>query len=369
MSKMQILENETLDVAEDMSQRIKYDLKNYVYRSPMIIELASGNVIDGIYRSTRPGGSSIVLEMVSEFPSKNCTGARVPVCYSAYEIRYLHTFDEDNSNKVCPALSGLSHQDFLKAKELICDVKYVPVYDCNFENIIKEIKMHDVIGILGVGSHILKVRYSRISCFLITTREKIYLFDIQYTPKNFWEMGLKSILEDQKIQKVVYDSKTIADILANRYEVKLLNVFDVMVADYDICKQNHNFKTLPELLQTYLNLPQGMFAYTELVLSGETYKQRPLVDKMKRDLALGAAFLINLRNTQNAILLKEFILFTSEYTNSVKNCPDLESLDSKLKDAQLLPEIISLVQDTHNENLQTDEASGYSADTDTKETH
>lgn len=327
------------------SIRPKYTLKCYPSGTPVIFETHNGTVIDAIYRKTQGNGTRIVVDSVSEFPSKTRSSDGRPMYYSAYEIKYFHLFcreaDIDANYKYADtnsAFPGISYEHYLSLKDVIWDHKYIPVYDCNFQSTLQEIRACDVVGIVAMGSHTDKVRFAQITFFIVATRDKVYLFDIKFTPKSFWEMGLKNILEDTKIQKVVYDSKTVADLLFNRYwKIKLNNVFDVMIADYDICDRKigaysrSDFRRCPELMEQYLRLPQGMFQNSELLTNGITHNSRPASTEMRRNVAISAAFLIPLYNVQKTILLRNFYM-TSQLYCDLLACRSDKCREEKIKE-------------------------------------
>lgn len=309
---------------ENVPDEIVQKLKDCESECPIIFETNRGSVVHGVY--IKPVANGYAIDSVCQFPAKENDGVLI---YFANEMKYLHVFyeqDDDSywsvSNPALSAylatgISSITYEEFIHARDLIWESKYIPVYDCNFQNTLREIRAADTIGIVAIGSHSNKVRYARISFFVISTRNKVYLFDIIFTPDHFWDMGLRSILEDKNVQKVVYDGKTVADLLLNRYKIKIANVFDVMVADYELSKicEHYVFKSFPQLIQSYLSLPEGIFEYTELIVRGVTHKNRPVKDKMKRDVSLIAVFLIPLCHTQKALLLQNFYKASQVYSD------------------------------------------------------
>jgi len=60
--------------------------------------------------------------------------------------------------------------------------------------------------------------------------KNIFLFDITILGRTaFEEGGLRSILEDQSVQKVLFDVRGDADSLAHNYQVRMRNIYDIQV--------------------------------------------------------------------------------------------------------------------------------------------
>ena len=75
-----------------------------------------------------------------------------------------------------------------------------------------------------------RVARSGVVCWMgLATKEFVYLFDICSLGPPGFKYGLKEILENPRIMKVVHDCRFISDALTHQFQVKLLYVFDTQV--------------------------------------------------------------------------------------------------------------------------------------------
>lgn len=120
---------------------------------------------------------------------------------------------------------NISADEIRKFQEMINGAKYINQTDVTYHTAIKDIKEQEVIGLAILGGE--KCRYSRTSIISISTKEKIYLFDVVALGRVFREM--KEILENKVPRKIVYNSSRAADNLKYKQDVHLSSIFDVMV--------------------------------------------------------------------------------------------------------------------------------------------
>jgi len=73
-------------------------------------------------------------------------------------------------------------------------------------------------------------REGRLCLVQVATSHKVYLFDIIEGGAVLFDSGLRQILEDPNMRKVIHDCRLDSDALFHEYQVSLKNVFDTQVA-------------------------------------------------------------------------------------------------------------------------------------------
>ncbi|GBN80873.1 piRNA biogenesis protein EXD1, partial [Araneus ventricosus] len=185
--------------------------------------------------------------------------------YPKTEIEKLFDFDEgsdiedgecvDNRQatyemKLVPRLSKFVPKDF----------EIIDSFNKDFSLAIKHIRQQDAIGVSLEGIEI--SRSGTLTWLCVSTSCCNFLFDFLSLGEDAFKKGLKSILENARIQKIFHDCRLASDCLYHKYGVRLVNVFDTQVADFIVMMQmiqkdkiNNRVNTLDACLSYYLEVP------------------------------------------------------------------------------------------------------------------
>lgn len=326
---------------KDKIVRQPFVLKNYVQDEPLLLETYSGQVYDGQFVRTdicveqgdAPMPHRLILRNMSEFPHINRGHPYHYHYFYSGEIKDIRILPHYTPNNACPALQGISYEEFLFLKEHAKHNNLHTLMDCRFKDVIQKLKMRDVISLVALGTHMEKVRNTKISFLAIATPLEINIFDLITSPIRFLDCGLRAVLEDPNIQKVVYDAKMIGDILWNRYQVKMENVFDIGIGDYCLRKKNGEDLTnkdlisFPELADKYLNLPRSTLEHANNLHFEYSHFERPCSEDMRRRVALTVAFILPIYRVQRAKLTSHF----HQASNLYSNIPDTNQNEQTIK--------------------------------------
>ena len=94
---------------------------------------------------------------------------------------------------------------------------------------IDHIRRQEAVGFSLAGSHL--GRRGRLSWVVVGTPTLLFLFDVFSMGNAGFKHGLKELCESESLVKVMHDSRHAADMLRRQFNVNLVNVFDVQVAD------------------------------------------------------------------------------------------------------------------------------------------
>ncbi|KAI1705366.1 3'-5' exonuclease domain-containing protein [Ditylenchus destructor] len=127
-----------------------------------------------------------------------------------------------------------------------------------------------------------------LSMVVVASNSRIAVFDVAHSDSILLESGLKELLENEAVLKVMHDVKRVATILASRYGVNMQNVFDTQVAHSIIQADKFN-KSIAELKAiSFLNL-QRVYYPQSIMYSDVTprklsqtpnWSQRPITDEL-----------------------------------------------------------------------------------------
>ncbi|CAD5218836.1 unnamed protein product [Bursaphelenchus okinawaensis] len=93
-----------------------------------------------------------------------------------------------------------------------------------------------------------------LSLIVVASTSRIAVFDLAHSDSILLESGLKELLEDNKVLKVVHDIRRVSTLMAQRYAVNMRNVFDTQIAHTIIQHEKLN-KPVSELRAiTFINL-------------------------------------------------------------------------------------------------------------------
>lgn len=170
---------------------------------------------------------------------------------------------------------------------------------------------------------------------VISTDAYIFHFDMLHYATSFFERGLKSILEDPSVTKIVHDCRQMSDCFYHRYGVELRNVFDTQVADVFVYKLFNNgnvpryVKALSASLLEHLNLENTdvyfpVLRITNLIEDQLVWKKRPLPDNLVDAAAKNVIYLSDLMEVVNKKLRSEMDIAMGVYLGTVRDAREHE---------------------------------------------
>uniref|UniRef100_UPI00358E37EC piRNA biogenesis protein EXD1-like n=1 Tax=Myxine glutinosa TaxID=7769 RepID=UPI00358E37EC len=175
----------------------------------------------------------------------------------------------------------------------------------------------------------------------------LFLFDILSIGAEGFKNGLKSILQDENILKVMHDCRLLSDCTYYQFGVYLCNVFDTQVADAIVTKESNGgkwpckVKTLRECLYKYL--PQVALPPAQKE-SEEAWITRPCPNRLLNVTIAEAWQLLSLRE---ALLERMMVPFTScvdFYLGFYCNAPDDKHRNFPCESMDLLSELPSVYE-------------------------
>ncbi|KAM8939555.1 piRNA biogenesis protein EXD1-like [Pelodytes ibericus] len=111
------------------------------------------------------------------------------------------------------------------------EVQYTIIdqFQKKFGPAIQHIQGQNVLSVSAAGFNI--CRNGKLCWLQMASSSHIYLFDICLMGSKVFKNGLKMVLEDNEILKVIHDCRNLSDCLSHQYGTVLSNVFDTQVAD------------------------------------------------------------------------------------------------------------------------------------------
>jgi len=100
--------------------------------------------------------------------------------------------------------------------------------DHSFHEAVGKIQHCGVIGLTGHGADL--GRNGRLSLMQIATPECVYIFDMLWIGDRAFVEGLRDVLESKQTLKVMFNCRSMSDILWHQFAVNLTHVFDCQVA-------------------------------------------------------------------------------------------------------------------------------------------
>ncbi|OXB82276.1 UNVERIFIED_CONTAM: hypothetical protein H355_007973 [Colinus virginianus] len=235
----------------------------------------------------------VSVELLDEPDSEKGTAVQSEHSSAAEEKKGadIRTADGDPWSSPCvslerqlTALNSLSLNS-LPGKEEEEKVVYT-VVDCfqqQFGPAMLHLKQQHVISVTGEGVNL--CRHGKLSWLQIATKSRVFLFDIFCLGPPAFRNGLRMVLEDKNILKVMHDCRWISDCLFHQYGVLLVNVFDTQDAQEN----------------------------------PDTWFLRPLPASLLQVLALKAMYLLLLHSSLMDNLMSDFTAVVHAYLNTSQN--------------------------------------------------
>ncbi|XP_004712813.2 piRNA biogenesis protein EXD1 [Echinops telfairi] len=145
---------------------------------------------------------------------------------------------KDEDQKVCepaasapeaPTPSLLNDYKFNASEEEEVTYTVIDQFQQKFGAAILHFKKQSVLSVAVEGANV--CRHGKLCWLQVATKSRVYLFDIFLLGSRAFNNGLKMVLEDKRILKVIHDCRWLSDCLSHQYGILLNNVFDTQVAD------------------------------------------------------------------------------------------------------------------------------------------
>ncbi|CAC5411180.1 EXD1 [Mytilus coruscus] len=148
------------------------------------------------------------------------------------------------------------------------------------------------------------VELSRFGCVTmvnIGTRDMVYLIDVLMIGNNVFDDGLRSILENTTIEKLMFDCREDADALFHLHKVKLDGILDVQLLELSNRIYRHGYTILGSLekcLQNFLSddtlLQMKKQGRQTMLRTTNIWRNRPLSESMLKYAAVDVLALFQL---------------------------------------------------------------------------
>lgn len=214
------------------------------------------------------------------------------------------------------------------------DLEYIIIdqFHEKFGPAIFHIKQQNVIGVALKGINV--CRFGKLCWIQISTKYRIYCFDIFLLGAATFRNGLKMILEDSNILKVIHNCRLVSDCLYHQYQVDLTNVFDTQVADVmQFFKETGGLlpscvSTLEECLVRHLGLSRTKIRSLQhsacaLKVNPNVWSCRPPPRHLLQSAGMEVMLLLSLRTVLMDKLMMDFTTQVDNYMSMYRNMPNI----------------------------------------------
>lgn len=239
-----------------------------------------------------------------------------------------------------------SDKHFTEDSDQYVEYLVIDQFEQKFGPAIMHIKKQSVVGVGAAGMNI--CRHGKLCWLQIATKCQVYLFDILQLGMRAFRNGLKLILENRSILKVIHDCRCMSDCLFHQYGVSLNNVFDTQVADVFLFYMVTTGGFLPRYVSTledaligHLEMPTSWISFLQLKKQAvkenpNLWFTRPLPPVWLRTLALEVVYLPLLRLALMDKLMSDFTSLVDVYLSVYRDghADDLGS--TELADVEII---------------------------------
>ncbi|XP_078089296.1 piRNA biogenesis protein EXD1 [Mustelus asterias] len=311
------------------------------------ISLVCGTYI-GCLRHVDTATKAVVLDQVEDLENnRKLPGIKM---FFGYEIKNLEILDAlstgwpngsankttnvNNNKRDTPEDTtpekAFKEQCFAELEDESLEYVVIDQFHQKFGPAIFHIKQQSVIGVAVEGIDI--CRFGKLCMIQIATNDRIYLFDIFLLGPVAFKNGLKMILEDSGILKVIHDCRLVSDCLYHQYRVDLTNVFDTQVADVLQFSLEAGgllpscVSTLEESLIRHLCLPTTKILFLQhsaraAKVNPKVWTCRPLPLGLMQRAGLKVMYLLSLRFVLMDKLMVDFTTQVDNYLSMYRNMP------------------------------------------------
>ena len=129
-----------------------------------------------------------------------------------------------------------------------------------FEEVVDRISNSGVVGLSLEGEMLGR---EGVLCWVnICNTRDVFMFDIIALGEKSFKFGLRSVLQDPELMKVVHDCRQVNDCLTHQWSVTLSNVWDTMAGDMVFSTQHVYDGFVPPLRQVPGPSTEGLPGYS-----------------------------------------------------------------------------------------------------------
>ncbi len=203
-----------------------------------------------------------------------------------------------------------------------------------YEEAMAHLEEQDVVGLSLEGQ--VPGRDGELSLVCVTTRSRAIIFDAVAAGAD--ELfgggegrGLRWLLEAGSTVKVMHDCRLASDMLANRFGVRLANVYDTLAAHVLFVTWSLYAGYMPKYAHSLGNLARAYFGISGSSLFFPHYRlsqlredmaiwmERPLPENLVIGAARNAAYLLDLQRATRECMISPFIRATHCFLSSVRD--------------------------------------------------
>ncbi|XP_059769568.1 piRNA biogenesis protein EXD1 isoform X1 [Balaenoptera ricei] len=226
-----------------------------------------------------------------------------------------------------PTTSLLNDLKYSPSEEEEVTYTVVDQFQQKFGAAMLHIKKQSVLSVAAEGANV--CRHGKLCWLQVATNSRVYLFDIFLLGSRAFSNGLRMVLEDKRILKVIHDCRWLSDCLFHQYGILLNNVFDTQVADVlQFSMETGGFlpnciSTLQESLIKHLKIAPKHLSFLEerqkrIRENPELWFTRPLSPSLLKILALEATYLLPLRLVLLDEMMSDLTTLVDGYLNTYR---------------------------------------------------
>lgn len=219
-----------------------------------------------------------------------------------------------------------------------------------FKKVKEELFSQSMVGFSMQGSQGLS-RLGEASLIGFSTKKSLFLFDVLSLGLEwcFGEEGLvRDILEDQRILKVIHDCRAMSDMLKNKFNVILTNVYDTLAAHVVFSTwaiysgyMPRYAMPLSDLIRGYLGVAPEFIAFQHArnyakKKDSEIWMTRPISPELEMIAVYESMYLLDLQRATREAMNKPFFKMTEILLNDVSSADELDCA-MKIGNLQQLP--------------------------------
>ena len=216
---------------------------------------------------------------------------------------------------------------------------YIEKYDDLFSQAIAVLSKLDVVGVSIEGTML--GDQGDMSLLSMSSEDTVYMFDMVTLGQEIFKYGIGAILTDDKITKVFHDMRTVHYYLVHRYQLRMSQVYDTMIADQVFCTTQvyggfipNMFRSLNMLMRDYFGVCDFHLFYpryrvTHYQSDAAVWLHRPLSNYLKLGAARNCLYLLPLHDMLKKANLLPFHQSVDVLKNYIKDKDDPEAAAAK----------------------------------------
>lgn len=208
-----------------------FENSSFIKNQSVVLTDDKGSTVRGLFVAFNRNKTRLELHNVFDCHTNECLG-KIKFYYNS-AVKNIKTMTQEltptKKEDSLPDIVPITRHQQESVEKIIQKFVLINQTDESYHKAVQQLSVQPSIGLSWEGCE--NGRLSKLSMLAFATSSNIFVFDIIYLG-NTIPKGLKMVLQDPSICKVIHNALLLCDALYHTFNVEIANIFDTMVIGF-----------------------------------------------------------------------------------------------------------------------------------------